>query len=83
MAPLTDEDRRWLEDHFVTQAECEDKNDKIQAAIAKMSTDIAVMKANSDRSIKTQDKILTAVITAVVGLIIATILAVIKMGGIS
>ena len=71
-----------IEPIFMSKAECEIKNEKIQADISKMSTDIAIMRTLQDKSNKTQNVIASAVITGVVGLIVAVIVWAVKQGAV-
>ena len=79
---LNDEDIRRLDDRYVSKAECEIKNDKTQADISRMTTDLAVLRTLQEKSNKLQGVIATATISGIVGLIIAAIVWAIKQGAV-
>ena len=70
MPPLNDEDLRYLKAEFVTKAECEAKQDKVQSDIASMREDMAKMCTKQDLTNKWLGIIGGAMITALIGLAI-------------
>lgn len=67
MVPLSDEDILRLDDRYMTRHECEERTDKTQDAISKMSTDMAVMCAAQ----KATNKWLGVIATAIIGGLVA------------
>lgn len=78
---ITDDDLKRLDDRYVTKAECEEKNDKTQDAIASMQQDMAVLCTKMTTTNKWLSVIGTAVITSVIGILVALIVWAIKSGG--
>ena len=66
MSPLSEEDLHRLDDRYVTKVECEEKNDKIQAAIASMDKNMSVMVAKQEQTNKLMSKLIWTVIGAII-----------------
>lgn len=79
---ITDEDLRRLDDRFVSKSECEIRTAKTNENISKMGTDLAVVRANMERSSKLIGVITGAAVTSVVTIIVAVIIWAIKQGAV-
>lgn len=76
--PLSEEDRRYLAAEYVSRDECDAKNAKTQEAIAKMSTNLAVLESTTIGIKKWLTAIGTAIITATVGGLVTLVALAIK-----